>query len=173
MGCWLRPSCRRSCRSTNLREEGTSKSGYKRQQGSFQGVRLWLTIIYIYKIIICCYIRRWRSLPSGNFYEIKRVKSYILNAPACPRRYSRSSFVLSGPRVLPQPFKGTTMTVPLSAPPSSSEKERILSAATFGLGVFRTRSTTSWSESMDETPSEMSTAHDHSLPTHISWIVVH
>jgi len=66
-----------------------------------------------------------------------------IGSPACLRRYSRSSFVLSGPVIFPQPFRGTTMVVPLSPLPRFCEKDKMHSAATLGLEACRAISTTS------------------------------
>ena len=66
-----------------------------------------------------------------------------IDSPACSRRYSRRSFVLSRPVIFPQPFRGTTMAVSLSPLPSFCEKDKMHSAATLGLGACRAMSTTS------------------------------
>lgn len=95
-------------------------------------------------------------------YQIVHIGMIL---PACFRLYSRSSLVLSGPSILPQPAKGTTMAVALSSPPSSSEKARMRSAAAFGSGDPLARSTISSSESSEEIPSDTSTANAQYFPT--------
>ena len=67
----------------------------------------------------------------------------LLSIPACLRRYSLLSSVVSLPPTLPHPLSGTTIQVQLSWAFRSSPKCTMALAARVGSDAFRARSTIS------------------------------